>query len=108
MATAVLSPAEILAKHRIPTLDGWRGVAILLVLVDHAARNGRFQDKAWASLGSLGVDIFFVLSGYLITARLLAERDHAATISLRGFYARRASCSCCLTTLRPQLTDRQL
>jgi len=90
MATAVLSPAEISSKHRIPTLDGWRGVAILLVLVDHVARNGRFQYQTWATLGPFGVDIFFVLSGYLITARLLAERDHAATVSLRAFYVRRA------------------
>ena len=64
-----------------PPLDGLRGVAILLVLAFHAgALPGGF----------LGVDAFFVLSGFLITALLLAEWDADGAISLRGFYARRA------------------
>jgi len=74
---------------RIPTLDGWRGVAILLVVAEHLGWE-RFQHHLWAGLGSLGVDIFFVLSGYIITARLLEEREATSTISLSSFYLRRA------------------
>lgn len=78
------------AMNRIPTLDGWRGVAILLVLVNHAASHTRFQGRLWSSLGSLGVDIFFVLSGYIITRLLILEREKSGTIELRSFYIRRA------------------
>ena len=75
---------------RNPTLDGWRGVAILFVLTDHAARNSRFQNEIWSNLGNLGVDVFFVLSGYIITARLLEERERTSNIKLSSFYKRRA------------------
>jgi peptidoglycan/LPS O-acetylase OafA/YrhL len=74
---------------RIATLDGWRGLAIVLVLMEHAGRE-HFPNQTWAQLGNLGVDIFFVLSGYIITARLLMERDRSETIDLRSFYTRRA------------------
>jgi peptidoglycan/LPS O-acetylase OafA/YrhL len=75
---------------RIPTLDGWRGVAILLVLLEHAGQYGRFKDQMWTNLGSFGVDIFFVLSGYIITTRLIRERALHGRIELRDFYVRRA------------------
>lgn len=65
-----------------PALNGIRGVAILAVLGLHAFR---FPNK-----GGLGVDLFFVLSGFLITALLLDERRTTGTISLRAFYRRRA------------------
>jgi len=55
--------------HRIRTLDGWRGVAILLVIAGHGAHFGQYKDQLWPTLG-LGVDIFFVLSGYIITSSL--------------------------------------
>jgi peptidoglycan/LPS O-acetylase OafA/YrhL len=77
------------SSARIPTLDGWRGVAILLVLAHHAGYE-HYPDQAWANMGSLGVDIFFVLSGYIITTRLLEERSRSSTIDLRAFYIRRA------------------
>jgi peptidoglycan/LPS O-acetylase OafA/YrhL len=77
-------------RARISTLDGWRGVAILLVLAEHAGQYGRFKDQLWTHLGSLGVDIFFVLSGYIITVRLIQEREESSTISLANFYLRRA------------------
>jgi peptidoglycan/LPS O-acetylase OafA/YrhL len=75
--------------NRIPTLDGWRGIAILLVIAEHAGWE-HFEHQTWAGLGNLGVDIFFVLSGYIITARMIEERERTSTISLSSFYLRRA------------------
>jgi len=66
----------------VPALDGLRGVAILLVVGRHAFLT--------PYNGGYGVDLFFVLSGYLITTLLLEERDRSARISLRAFYVRRA------------------
>lgn len=71
-------------KHR-PELDGLRGIAILLVLGAHTETPG-FP----AGGGGMGVTLFFVLSGYLITMLLLAERDSSARVDLRAFYIRRA------------------
>jgi peptidoglycan/LPS O-acetylase OafA/YrhL len=65
-----------------PALDGLRGVSVLCVLGFHA-----FLIPFG---GFLGVDIFFVLSGFLITNLLLAERAATGTLNLRRFYARRA------------------
>ena len=67
----------------IAALDGLRGLAVAAVLAYHAG-------FSWAQGGFLGVDAFFVLSGYLITALLLAERRGTAAIDLRGFWLRRA------------------
>lgn len=76
-------------QRRIPVLDGWRGVAILLVMANHSAESTRFQARLWSSLGPMGVDMFFVISGYIITTILLRERDRNGTISLSHFYLRR-------------------
>ena len=65
-----------------PALDGIRGLAILGVLFRHA-----FHVPPG---GGFGVDLFFVLSGFLITTLLLEERDATGTISFRAFYRRRA------------------
>jgi peptidoglycan/LPS O-acetylase OafA/YrhL len=70
--------------HR-PELDGLRGVAILVVLGAHMGIPG-FADGG----GGAGVTLFFVLSGYLITSLLLAERARAGRVDLRAFYVRRA------------------
>lgn len=75
---------------RIQTLDGWRGIAILLVIVNHAVSYGSHVGAFWAGLGGSGVDIFFVLSGYIITMRLLVEHAKSSRIDLRSFYIRRA------------------
>ncbi|WP_157466970.1 acyltransferase [Frankia sp. QA3] len=64
-----------------PALDGLRALAVLAVLGFHLnALSGGF----------LGVDVFLVLSGFLITSLLLAERDRTGTVSLTRFYVRRA------------------
>ena len=60
---------------RILALDGWRGIAILLVLFDHiqVALSGQLHyAHPWMQTGQHGVTIFFVLSGFLITSKLLA------------------------------------
>ncbi len=66
---------------RRPVLDGVRGVAVLLVVGEHTGLLGH---------GFIGVDVFFVLSGFLITTLLLEEAERAGRISLRSFYLRRA------------------
>ena len=86
----MLTSQRATSAGRIATLDGWRGIAIVLVLMEHAASDSSYRDYWWARLGYLGVDIFFVLSGYIITSRLLEEEKKAGSISLRGFYLRRA------------------
>jgi peptidoglycan/LPS O-acetylase OafA/YrhL len=75
--------------QRIPSLDGLRALSISLVLGAHAlAETG----SAWTFLwnGGLGVLVFFVISGFLITTLLLAERDRTGRIDLKRFYVRRA------------------
>jgi peptidoglycan/LPS O-acetylase OafA/YrhL len=81
------------------TLDGWRAVAILLVIVDHVYMSFRdvmpdglrpsFSEQAVIDTGLLGVHIFFGISGFLITSRLMAEWRRSGGISLRKFYLRR-------------------
>src|SRR5436190_1162893 len=73
------------APPRLPALDGVRGIAALMVMSFH------YWDGAgsrWPALGQTGVDLFFVLSGFLITRILLAARDSPGYF--RNFYARRA------------------
>ena len=74
---------------RIPSLDGLRAISISLVLVGHWAELRYHSDVAGA-FANLGVRIFFVISGYLITSLLLKERARTSTIRLREFYIRRA------------------
>ena len=66
-----------------PDLEGLRAVAVVLVLLYHASVPG-------FTGGYVGVDVFFVLSGFLITGLLLREVRRTGTISLTSFYARRA------------------
>ena len=73
---------------RIPTLDGWRAIAILLVIADHA-QLGLFSGHPFGITGGHGVAIFFVLSGYLITSKLQAERNDTGSLNLKSFYLRR-------------------
>ena len=74
---------------RIPSLDGLRAISISLVVVGHWAELRYHSDVAGA-FANLGVRIFFVISGYLITTLLLKEYGKSSTIGLREFYVRRA------------------
>ena len=90
-------PRATAVSNRIPVLDGIRGVAILLVLLFHfsvygggLAVSGAAIDRAYyrlAGAGWMGVDLFFVLSGFLITGILYDAKGSAHYF--RNFYARR-------------------
>jgi peptidoglycan/LPS O-acetylase OafA/YrhL len=79
-AESALAPSRLSYQ---PSLDGIRAVAVVSVVVFHFFTRG-------ATGGYLGVDMFFVLSGYLITTLLLLEWKNHDSISLRAFWARRA------------------
>ena len=67
----------------VPGLDGFRALSVTAVLLYHA-------DVTWMPGGFLGVDVFFVISGYLITSLLLAEYRNRGDVNLGQFYLRRA------------------
>ena len=67
----------------MPSLDGIRALSVLAVIIYHA-------NKMWLPGGFLGVEVFFVISGYLITLLLLAESEKNGSISLKEFWWRRA------------------
>ncbi len=72
---------------RIQEFDGLRTFAVLVVIADHYAPLRNFADGAPARLGGFGVDLFFVLSGYLITTILLGLRTTDRPYQV--FYVRR-------------------
>ncbi|BCT94069.1 hypothetical protein LYSHEL_30960 [Lysobacter helvus] len=74
-----MTHAGRLIRYR-PEIDGLRAIAVLAVVLYHAGLGGA---------GFVGVDVFFVISGYLITALLLQEHANTGTIDLLAFYARR-------------------
>lgn len=67
----------------LPALDGVRALAVIAVIVYHA-------NKKWLGGGFLGVEVFFVISGFLITSLLIAESERDGGISLKQFWLRRA------------------
>ena len=77
------------SKDYIPSLDGFRGISIILVILSHIVYKSTNPFLEIFS-GYFGVTIFFVISGYLITSLLLKERAKNGSISLRKFYIRRA------------------
>src|SRR5689334_6679488 len=72
------------ATRRFPALDGIRALCIMMVITVH------MKDQSWVWLsGALGVTVFFVLSGYLITMLALREEGDRGRLSMRAFYVRR-------------------
>ncbi|MEP6300309.1 MAG: acyltransferase family protein [Ilumatobacter sp.] len=67
----------------LPGLDGMRALAVIAVMIYHA-------NPSWLPGGFLGVEMFFVISGYLITLLIIAERERTYTVSLIDFWKRRA------------------
>ncbi|HVU98875.1 MAG TPA: acyltransferase [Puia sp.] len=86
-----------LQPDRIPSLDGWRGVSILLVILGHQVVDGSSLMSPspfssyfkWLTWHIYGVEVFFVISGFLITSLLMKELEKTKRISLRDFYIRR-------------------
>ena len=79
-------------RGEIPSLNGLRAASIIMVLIAHLAQQGTLVPSVWylCELGHLGVDMFFVISGFLITVLLLREHRRNDAISLKQFYVRRA------------------
>jgi peptidoglycan/LPS O-acetylase OafA/YrhL len=82
-AATVDDRAHISRVPYMPGLDGMRALAVVAVMVYHA-------NSTWLPGGFLGVEMFFVISGYLITLLLIAERERSYRISLKQFWIRRA------------------
>jgi peptidoglycan/LPS O-acetylase OafA/YrhL len=70
----------LVSTRHVGALDGLRGLAVVAVVAYHLH---------WLSGGFLGVDVFFVLSGYLVTTLVLAEVERTERLDLRGFWTRR-------------------
>ena len=77
---------RLLQPAHLVSLDGFRGISIILILVFHIC----MKDN-WGGLfdGKFGVNIFFVVSGFIITTLLLKEKIQTKDVSLKKFYARR-------------------
>ncbi|MBD1363951.1 acyltransferase [Mucilaginibacter sp. ZT4R22] len=88
--TDIRAIPAVLDQKLYPSLNGIRGVAVLMVVIAHMIV---LQYRAFSNLifiGSLGVNIFFVLSGFLITTLCIKEKIVTGTLSLKKFYIRRA------------------
>lgn len=80
---ATTATQGVATTARLPGLDGLRALAVTAVVLFHA-------DFYWARGGYLGVDLFFVISGFLITGLIAREVDATGRFDLRNFYWRRA------------------
>ena len=90
MVTSSPAPAN---RRYFPGLNGLRLIAALVVIVEHIEQTKEwfgFAHHYWLPIrGKIGVVLFFVLSGFLITYLLLEERGRSDTISFKNFYVRR-------------------
>jgi peptidoglycan/LPS O-acetylase OafA/YrhL len=83
-----------LDRGRIPALDGLRAISIALVFLEHGGDATGYHApgimrRVVGTIGTVGVDVFFAISGFLITLLLLRELHRTERISLKGFYVRR-------------------
>ena len=80
-------------RGQIPGLDGLRAIAVMMVLMAHGHQTVGFPDspllKHLFLQGAIGVDIFFILSGFLITTLLARELERDGHVQLKRFYLRR-------------------
>lgn len=76
--------ADAFSTEYLPALDGLRGLSVLAVLALHGS-------YGHVSGGFLGVDVFFAISGFIITRNIAAECARSGSVSLRDFYVRRAA-----------------
>jgi peptidoglycan/LPS O-acetylase OafA/YrhL len=85
-----IAPPE--GKRAIPSLDGLRAFSVLAVILGHtqSAALDRVPFNAIVRKGELGVNVFFVISGFLITHLLVKELNRSGKISLKRFYFRRS------------------
>jgi len=91
MSTPVLTTEPVRGAFRhLPTLDGFRALAILLVLIGHTLTFSLHLPGYWSEIGGGGVALFFVLSGFLITGLLCNKETVHGSIDLGGFYRDRA------------------
>ena len=80
---------------RLPSLDGWRALSIIMVLGSHCLYSTGFPESwkvhfTWLFDGGLGVRFFFVISGFIITWLMMKEWDVTGDVNLKSFYIRRA------------------
>jgi peptidoglycan/LPS O-acetylase OafA/YrhL len=82
-----------LTRGQIPSLDGMRAISILLVVAAHAAGTRGFPQFPFLGViareGGVGVEVFFVISGFLITTLMLREVARTGGVHIGGFYYRR-------------------
>jgi peptidoglycan/LPS O-acetylase OafA/YrhL len=83
-------PMDKQTRH-LPTLDGWRGLAVIGVMLLHGRFFANSSLQKISLHGGTGVAVFFAISGFLICHLLLAEHDRAGSIDLARFYLRRCA-----------------
>ena len=84
-------------RFYIPCLNGWRAISILMVILYHCAwflfgpEGSKYDPNLWSlfKVGGYGVSIFFTISGYLITSRILEEYRQFDSFNIRDFYVKR-------------------
>ena len=86
-----VKPSSRRASGYLPSLDGWRAVAILGVLMTHDLpwSIGGYSTAAFRGYGGYGVYLFFAISGILICTRILEEESLIGRFHLKSFYIRR-------------------
>ncbi|WP_410478154.1 acyltransferase family protein [Pedobacter aquatilis] len=92
---APFSIPDFLDKPYYPSLNGWRAIAVIIVICEHL-KNNIGHSSVYSKIanififGRLGVDIFFVLSGFLITSILIKEKIRTGKINISKFFIRRS------------------